>query len=229
MAYPKALDDGEVRRVNLKSIRTWIETNKALIKAKPNKSIVYSGRDYDLEVLKDVPLADRKVFMGTPMWKVLEQSKQRHDLKFPCEFQTLEDVLKSIRQHPQFITRDRQEVGSFANAFEFFSELKDFPKLVPDGTSQACWVRLSEIYTSNAVGDIRILDGVSDSYEKLGSDKVLVNTELLALLKNSKLSPAGKAELMKKIPKYKEHLQRFDKRYEMKIQLAKEVSRLNRR
>ena len=212
MSYQKALDEGEVNRLNLKSVRAWIESSKGKIKAKPNKSIFYAGRDYDLEVIKDLPLADRKEFMGTPMWKVIERTRQQQrDLKLPCDFDTLEDVLKSIRDHPKVFTRDRQELR-FANAFEFFSDLDSLAKLLPDAkqVARASWERLSEIYASNATGYIRILDGAADDYGKLGKDKILLRKELETLLKNKDLSPAGKAVLAKKISKYGDF---FDRRY----------------
>ena len=73
-----------------------------------------------------------------------------------------------------------------------------------------CWEHLSEAYASNATGDIRILDGAADDYGKLGKDKILLRKELESLLKNSKLSAAGKAVLAKKISKYGDF---FDRRY----------------
>ena len=212
MSYEKALEEGQVQSVNLKSIRNWIAANRSRIKAKPNRSIFYAGRDYDLEVIKDLPLADRKEFMGTPMWKVIERTRKGlQDLKLPCEFDTVEDVLKSIKDHPKIWTRDRQLVP-YANAFEFFNEIGGLTKLLPDAKSVAteCWEHLSEAYASNATGDIRILDGAADDYGKLGKDKILLRKELESLLKNSKLSAAGKAVLAKKISKYGDF---FDRRY----------------
>ena len=68
--------------------------------------------------------------MGTPMWKRIEQTrKQQRDLKLPCGFDTLEDVLKSIRDYPKVVTRDRQELR-YANAFEFFNGVDSLSKLL---------------------------------------------------------------------------------------------------
>ena len=237
MAYPKALEDGEVRSVNIKSIRQWIESNKALIKAKPGKTVGYGGRDYDLdleelaELEKKATPPDRMVYRGTPIYKILKMTKPRADLKLPADFQTLETVLKSIRRHPKIVTRDRKEIGPYANAYEFFTSMKDFAKLVPGTASVECDKLLSEIYMHNAQGDIRILDGASDGYEKLGRDKILINTELIALLKSAdKLSLEGKKELLRVISKYRAELETVSKQFtQMKLQLVKDVKVLTRR
>jgi hypothetical protein len=146
MKYKEPLEEGELHRMNIRSIRKWIEQNKGKIKAKPDKTALYSGRDYDLEVIKDLSDADREEFMGTPMWKVIEKiRKDMVDLKVPYEFQTLEDVLKSIRDYPTIVDLDRKELR-FANAHECFSELKQLTKLLPNarGVSEDSWGRLSE-------------------------------------------------------------------------------------
>ena len=85
-------------------------------------------------------------------------------------------------------------------------------KLLPNASQVAreSWERLSEHYAGNAKGDIQILDGAADDYGKIGKDKILLNNELAALLKNSKLSPAGKSVLAKKMSKYGAF---FDRRY----------------
>lgn len=229
MSYPPALDEGEAQRLNQKSIRGWIEENKGKIKAKPNQTILYSGRDYDLEVIKGLSLEDRKEFMGTPMWKRIEQTrKQMRDLEVPCGFQTLEDVLKSIRNHPKFITRDRQELR-YSSAFEFFNEVQGQSKLLPDAkrVSRESWDRLSEIFAGNAVGSLQILDGAADDYSKLREDKIFIRKELEALLRNPKLSLVGKKLVLEKIAKYSDN---FDRRYTKLIQLLdKEQSRLKPR
>ena len=49
MAYKPALSEGELLSKNFKAIRTWVSENKSKLKAPPNKTILYSGRDYDLE------------------------------------------------------------------------------------------------------------------------------------------------------------------------------------
>lgn len=219
MAYKPALDDGEVQQINLRAIRDWIKSNKGKIKAKPNKTILYAGRDYDLEVVDDLPLEDRKEFMGTPMWKrIKELRKNLSDLKLPAEFETLEDVLQKIADHPTLITRDRQEL-SFSNAFEFFNELEEYPKLYPDvkRVSRESWESLSEAFAGNAEGDIKIMDGAADDYAKLGKDKILIRKELEALLKNDKLSRKAKEVLSKKMSKYGDF---FDRRY---TQLLKQL------
>lgn len=229
MAYQRALDESEVQRLNLRSIRGWIEAAKGKIKAKPNQTILYSGRDYDLEVIQGLSPEDRKEFMGTPMWKRIEQTrKQMRELKVPCKFQTLEDVLKGIRDHPKLLTRDRQELR-YASAFECFNEIEGVPKLVPDARNVArgCWERLSVIYAGNAVGDLKILDGAADDYTRLREDKIFIRKELEALMRNAKLSPAGKKLVLQKVSKYATN---FDQRYTKLIQvLDQEQSCLKRR
>jgi hypothetical protein len=78
MAYKPALSEGELLSKNFKAIRTWVSENRSKLKAPPDKTILYSGRDYDLEDLEDelgkkVSPEDRKTFMGTPMYKVVEK------------------------------------------------------------------------------------------------------------------------------------------------------------
>src|SRR5262245_25397822 len=110
MAYKPPLEEGDLHSMNIKSVRKWIEQNKGKIKAKPDKTVLYSGRDYDLEVEKKLSESDRQEFMGTPMYKVIERTrKELQDLKVPCDFQTLEDVLKSLRDCPTIVDRDRKE------------------------------------------------------------------------------------------------------------------------
>jgi hypothetical protein len=220
MAYKPPLEEGELHSTNIKSIRKWIEQNKGKIKAKPNETMLYSGRDYDLEVLEDIPKGDRKEFKGTPMYKVIDKyCKQLEALNIPYDFQTLPDVLKSIRDCPTVVDRDRQE-QRFSNAFECFNELGQLTKLLPNAKSvyDESWKSLSDIFASNAEGDIRILDGGADDYGKLEAGKVLIEKELKALLKNSKLSDDAKKVLKEKISKYGSY---FDRRY------TKDIARLN--
>jgi hypothetical protein len=127
-------------------------------------------------------------------------------MKIPCEFQTLGDVLKALRDHPKVVDKDQQE-KHFAHAEEFFNQLgdsKDLDPLVPDRRKlkKDCWGRLSEIFAGNAVGDIKIYDGAADDYGKLKVDKDFIDRELAALLKNDKLSPKAKDLLKKKITKF---------------------------
>jgi hypothetical protein len=70
MGYKSALSEGELHSLNRRSILDWIERNKDKIKAKPNKTILYSGKDYDLD-LKDLEKTGE--FRGTPMYERIEQ------------------------------------------------------------------------------------------------------------------------------------------------------------
>lgn len=228
MAYKPALSEGELYKLNLGSIRTWIEGNKGRIKAKANQTVLYSGRIYDLDVLPDLPKADREQFKGTPVWMSIEKHRKLHkDLHIPFNYQTLEQVLKSIRDHPTMVDKDRL-AQRFGSAYDFFTSLRDKAALLPDAKAveNACWDRLSEIFAANAEGDIRILDGLADDFGKLEKHKILLRKELDALLRNSKLSAAAKAVVLKKMSKYGEL---FDHRYTQLIrQLDVDTAHLRR-
>ena len=71
-----ALTEGELHSQNLRSVRKWIEDNKARIKARPNETVLYSGRIYDLDVLPDLPKEDREQFKGTPVWMSIEKHRK---------------------------------------------------------------------------------------------------------------------------------------------------------
>lgn len=212
MAHKPALSEGELYKLNLRSVRKWIEDNKGRIKARPNQTVLYSGRIYDLDVLPDLPKEDRELFKGTPVWLSIEKHRKLHkDRDIPFNYQTLEQVLKAVRDHPVLVDKDHLP-QKFANAYEFFASLKDHAKLLPNakGVDKESWDRLSEIFAANAEGDIRILDGLADDFGKLEKHKVLLRKELEALLKNGKLSAAGKAVLLRKMSKYGEL---FDHQY----------------
>lgn len=213
MPQTPALDEGELHSRNLRSIRGWIEAHKSKIKARPNRTVLYSGRHFDFDPALDK--ADEKAYEGTPMWKRLEQMrKSMKDWNVPCDFETLEDVLKAMRDHPEVVDKDRRALH-FASAYEFLEELKTsttLDALIPNRRKvlDDCWNRLSEIYAANAVGDVKLLTGLSDDYDKLTVDKVFIKKELDALLRNSKLSPKGKDELRKKMSEFGSY---FDRRY----------------
>ena len=225
MAYQKALEENEVQRVNLKSVYAWIDANKSKIKAKSGKTIVYAG--IKLPGLNDLSPTDIKTLSAMPVWKYIKSlSSQPAKSEFPGGFQMLGDVLQKLRDHPVFINRDRVKL-SFANAFEFFEELNAYPKLLQNAASvqTECWKRLSAAFVTNAKGDLEILDGVADDYQRISKETILLNTELPALLRNSnKLSAEGKAKLLKKISEYGKE---FDQRYTKLIRvLDNEVTRL---
>jgi hypothetical protein len=68
LKYAEALSEAEVLKINAKSVKDWIEKNKANIKAKPNKTLLYSGRDFDLEQpVNKLKGEDRRAFQGTQM------------------------------------------------------------------------------------------------------------------------------------------------------------------
>jgi hypothetical protein len=211
MGYSGSLTEGEVQKVNVKSANEWIEKNKSKIKAKPNETLLYSGRDFDLEKLeREVPDKDRKTFMGTKLYKRIEKTrKQLIDEKVPVDFQTLEDVLTTMRNCPVIIDRDRIEMH-FAHAFDCYMELGKKPKLIPEVAVKQCWARLSEVFASNAVGDIKVLDGCADDYGLLKEDKDFIAKELEALLRNDQLSKEGQSVLIQKVQKYGAL---FDRRY----------------
>lgn len=212
MAYKPALSEGELYKLNLCSIKQWIEANKGRIKAKPNQTVLYSGRIYDLDVLPDLPKADKELFKGTPVWMSIEKHRKLHkDRNIPFDYQTLEQVLKSISSHPALVDKDHLE-KHFSSAYDFFASIGHHAKLLPDvhAVERWSWDRLSEVFAANAEGDIRILDGLADDFGKLEQHKILLRKELDALLKNAKLSAAGKAVVLKKMTKYGEL---FDHQY----------------
>lgn len=213
MGYKPPLDEGELHSQNRKSILEWIERNKGKIKAKSNKTILYSGRDYDLDMKE---LERTGEYKGTPMHVRIEQFKKRlRDMKIPCEWQTIGDVLKDLKDYPEVVDKDRQVQQYFSDAEDFFNLLgksKRLDPLLPNAGKlrKDCWGRLSEIFAGNAVGDIKIYDGAADDYSKLKVDKDFIDKELAALLKNDKLSPKSKALLKAKISKFGSY---FDRRY----------------
>lgn len=225
-----ALDEGQVHSLNFRAIRDWIEAHKGKIKAKPNKTVLYSGRDFDVNVTLNKQ--DEVEYKGTPMFKRLEQMrKAMQDQSIPCDFEMLEDVLKALRDHPQVVDKDRRP-QHFSSAFDFFnslSKLKSLDALVPHPkkVNDDSWKRLSEIYAGNAVGDIRFLTGVADDYGKLKTDKVFIQKELDALLRNKKLSQLAKDRLEKKMSEFGSY---FDRRYTKLIaQLAKDRATLTKK
>ncbi|MBT9503654.1 MAG: hypothetical protein IV092_20595 [Burkholderiaceae bacterium] len=222
MAYKPALSEGDLHSKNFKAIRTWVSENKSKLKAPPNKTILYSGRDYDLEDMEDelgkrVSPEDRKTFMGTPMYKVVEKW-QKHanaakDAKVGVGFKTLPDILKTLKP-PVIVDKDRKEIP-YPNAWVFFNELgktADLDALLPNRKKIAkdVWGELSDIFASHAVGDIQIFDGAADDYGILQKDKDFIMRELPALLKDPKLSKQAKDLLAKKIGEFGSH---FDRRY----------------
>jgi hypothetical protein len=123
-------------------------------------------------------------------------------------FETINMVLKRLRS-PVIIDRGRLEKG-FANANECFLDLGKLPKLIPANCIKASWERMSEIFAGNAQGDIKVMDGCADDFRRIGRDKVLIDKELEALMKNSALSEPGKKVLKALIGKYGAE---FDRRY----------------
>ena len=211
MKHTEPLGEGEVHKANIRSAKDWIEKNKSRIKAEPNKTLLYSGRDYDLEKLEDkVPKKDRETFMGTPMFKRIEALRKKSVAdKIPVDFQSIEDVLTKIRSHPVIIDKDRRELD-FGDAWDCYMELKKQPKLIPKVAVDQCWSRLSQVFAANAVGDIQVMDGCADDYGRLKEDKDFIKKELDALLRNDKLSKEAKQLLLDKIQKYGAL---FDRRY----------------
>lgn len=223
MPYEPPLSEGELHRTNLRAIKDWIERNRSKIKAKPNQTVLYSGRIYDLDVLPALPKADRDLFKGTPVWMSIEKHRKLHkDRNIPFAYQTLEQVLKSIADHPVMVDKDRLP-QRFSSAYDFFASLREKAKLLPNAAAveQASWDRLSEVFAANAQGDIRILDGLADDFGKLEHHKILLRKELDALLKNSQLSAAGKAVVLKKMTKYGEL---FDHQYTQLIRQLDEAT-----
>lgn len=222
MAYQRALTEGDLHSQNFKAIRTWLSANKSRIMAPPNKTVLYAGRDYDLEDVidelgKKVSSEQRDTFMGTPMWKLVarwqKDLKATPDAKVGQGYKTLPDVLKTL-DPPKLLDKDRQ-ILHFPNAWVFFDDLdrtKDLDPYLPNRRKVAIdvWRELSEIFASNAAGDLRIFDGAADDYGRLREDKILILKELPTLLKNPKLSDDAKVLLKKKITQFGDH---FDRRY----------------
>ena len=224
MKHTEPLGEGEVQSANVRSAKEWIERNKSRIKAEPNKTLLYSGRDSDLEELEEqIPAKDRKTFMGTALWKCIAKQRNRSRAeKIPVEFQSIEDVLSKIRSHPVIVDKDRIE-QQYAHEWECYMELKNKPRLIARVVVDQCWGRLSEVYASNAKGDIKILDGFADDYSLLKEDKDFIKKELPVLLKNDNLSAEAKAVLMQKIGKYASY---FDRRYTDLIRKVDESRKL---
>ena len=117
MAYKKPLTEGEVQSANFKSVRSWIKANASKVKAKHNKTVLYSGRDDVLEELKGLDgkitdAKDRKTFMGTPMYKkISKMRKDRAEHNVPFKFETINDVLKRLKS-PRIIDKDRRDCSS---------------------------------------------------------------------------------------------------------------------
>lgn len=224
MAFKPPLEQGELHSRNFRSVRDWIERNKGQIKAKPNQTVLYSGNDYDFDFKKGMTEQEMKEVEGTPMWKRLQQMRKTMcDRRVPCAFQTLEEVLMTIKHYPAVVDKDHQD-QNFNNAHDFFDSLETSSRLSPLVPDQKklqndCWKRLSELYAGNATGDIRILDGAAKDYGKLREDKVFIQKELTALLRNDRLSPAAKKLLEKKVSTYGDH---FDRRYTMLIAQLRE-------
>jgi hypothetical protein len=113
MAYKPPLSEGELYKLNHRAVRQWIEDHKSRIKARPGKTVLYSGRIYDLDVLPDLSKEDRELFKGTPVWMSIEKHRKAHkDRDLPFDYETLEQVLKSIRDCPQVVDKDRQVSSS---------------------------------------------------------------------------------------------------------------------
>jgi hypothetical protein len=201
VAKKKALSNSEVSKLNVKSFKTWLSKNAKKIKAMPGKSVVYSGGKYDVTVTIDEK-SDEVIINNTKMWQAIKNINDHlKQQKLPTKYDTLEDVLSGMRSHPVFIDRDQNE-KHFSHMFEYMRYLEKFPKLFPKGNIGKCWSELSRAYTANAQGDIAFFDGVTDDYKILKKDKILLNTELLSLLKNPDLSQKSKKELAQKVGKY---------------------------
>lgn len=216
MAYKPALGEGDLHSLNYRSIKTWIAANKGKLKAPPDKTVLYSGRDYDLEKLeKELPAAQRPEYIGTQMYRLVAAwQKSVKDTPVGVGFKTLPDVLKAMKDCPKIVDKDCETVP-YPNAWVFFDDLektKDLEALLPNRKKIAtdAWRELSDIFASNAVGDIKIFDGAADDYGKLKEDKAFILKELPALLKNPNLSREAKDILSKKISKYGSY---FDRRY----------------
>lgn len=218
MAYKPALGEGELHSLNYEAIRSWLAANKGKLKAPPNKTVLYSGRDYDLEALqKKVPAEERETFMGTQMWKKVaawqKDAKAVKDRHVGIGFKMLPDILRTLKP-PSVVDKDRKEVH-YPNAWAFFDELektRDLDALLPNRKKIATevWREMSDAFASNAVGDIEIFDGAADDYEKLRTDKNLILKELPALLRNPNLSKQAKAVVLVMITRYGSY---FDRRY----------------
>ena len=131
MAFKPPLEQGELHSRNFRSVRDWIERNKGQIKAKPNQTALYSGNDYDFDFRKGMTEQEMQETEGTPMWKRLQQMrKQMCDLRVPYAFQTLEEVLKTIKHYPALVDKDHQD-QPFENAHDFFVSLETYRRLSP--------------------------------------------------------------------------------------------------
>lgn len=222
MAYKQALNEGELHSTNYKSLRSWFAGNKGKLKAPPNRTILYSGRDYDLEVLKDklgkvISLEERVTFMGTQMYKVAERfqknANKMKDTSVGVGYKTLVDVLKTLKP-PVILDKDRKEFP-YPNAWVFFDELSKFKDLDPvlpnrKKIAKDAWEELSDNWASNAVGDIKIFACAADDYDMLQKDKDFVMKELPALIRNPNLTPQAKDLLAKEIGAFGSY---FDQRY----------------
>lgn len=202
-SFKKALSDADVTKINAKNFGLWLNKNRTRIKAGVNKSIFYAGGEYDIDLKK---FEKELRTTNTKIWETIKklQSVKAGDL--PFEYQTLEDVLKKTRSHPVLVDRNEVE-KTFAHMYEYMDCLKEFPKWFPKKTVDGFWSDLSKAYAENAKGELKILDGVDENYRMLGSKRVLLETELLALLKNKGLSEEARTVLNSKVGKYCKYLE----------------------
>jgi hypothetical protein len=222
MAYKPALGEGELHSTNFKSIQNWIKANKGNLKAPPNKTVLYSGLEFaPAEFMakdeKKLPKEDRKLYVETPMYEYVaawqKKANAAKDVKVGVGHKTLPDILKKLKP-PVVVDKDRREVH-YDNAWDFFDDLsktRDLDALIPNRpkVAKSAWGELSEIFASNAEGDIKIFDGLANDYGRLAKDKDLIMREVPALLKNPKLSKKGRDELAEKFKAFATH---FDHRY----------------
>src|SRR5690349_8343283 len=132
MAYKPPLSEGDLFSLNLRSIRKWIKDNEGRIKARPNETVLYSGRMYDLDVVDQLTREDRDLFRGTPVYLTIEKHRKLHrDRNIPFHYETLEVVLSGIRDYPVLVDKDHQP-QRFSNAFDFFNSLKSHADLLPN-------------------------------------------------------------------------------------------------
>lgn len=208
---PKTLSDAEAQKANLAAFKAWCGKNRKLIKAKSGKAVVYSGGEYDIKIAFD-DKTQKDVVTNTKMWEVLQKiNTGKLKGKLPTDYETLEDVLKRIRDHPVLIDRDSNE-KDFAHVYEYLEWLKKLSRLFPAPEIDKAWRALSTIYCENAEGDVAFFDGVSEDYGLLENSRILIHDELIALLKNPKLSDKTKKELGTKIGKYGKYLEIEQKR-----------------
>lgn len=221
MAYKKAKSPAEVQKVNTKAFKTWATKNSGLIKAKPGKTVFYTGNHIELMIKKIEKIHNAQTVtikgetakakkerlkeakeLKTGVWKALEDAQKGvGKVAVPKDFEDINTVLRRIKSHPPLIDRNGNE-KQCAHMGEYMDEIKRLSDLFPKSEVSKAWSLLSQCFAKNAEGQIKVLDGVEQDFRNVGGHKDFVKHEIPALLKNTSLSKETRAELEALAGKY---------------------------